>query len=140
MRTKMIVCGNCGDEVSSNLISKDKRIKGKMCKVCAESYLGNGEAKHTPGPWEIEGTKIVSYARLGKDDAPETVIDCRGAMSGENVQADKRLIAAAPELLKALKAVKEAYNLKDDALSFQETMDSVMDFVNVAIAKAEGRA
>lgn len=56
-------------------------------------------SKHTPGPWRDEGYRIS--AQRGET----TVVDLRSCMGGDDVQADARLIAAAPELLAALQKI-----------------------------------
>lgn len=60
--------------------------------------------KHTPGPWKIKGSRITG-ADHQEDTASDAygvysvVIDCQGAMGGSgDIEADKRLIAAAPEM------------------------------------------
>lgn len=58
-------------------------------------------SKHTPGPWTLvtaENSPPCIIAR-GKHD----ICVMAGAGSNEGVMADARLIAAAPELLEALK-------------------------------------
>lgn len=47
---------------------------------------------HTPGPWRIEGQRIVSLAD------GTIVLDMQGAMNGDDVAADARLIAASPQM------------------------------------------
>jgi hypothetical protein len=42
-------------------------------------------------------------------------------------------------LLEACREAQEAYKLKDDALTFQLTMDGVMDSIDKAINQAEGK-
>lgn len=66
---------------------------------------------HTPGPWEYreETCEIVAPNVLKypdddpQDDPPQcvSVVYLRGAMGGDDNAADIRLIAAAPELLRA---------------------------------------
>ena len=51
---------------------------------------------HTPGPWTLIDCKIV-----GQNGC--TVVSLWGAMNGEDTDADCRLIAAAPDLLEALR-------------------------------------
>lgn len=71
---------------------------------------------HTPGPWYTNGVLIMNE---------------KGSTVGrvghiENYEANANLIAAAPDMLKALKMAKD------------ET-DGWGHYVTVAIAKAEGR-
>jgi hypothetical protein len=64
------------------------------------------EAKHTPGPWTYEVEKVS-----GPSLATKTYVFAHGDVIGQayetynagNAQANARLIAAAPELLEALR-------------------------------------
>jgi hypothetical protein len=86
--------------------------------------------KHTPGPWDFEGFEQVAgngvfYGGLIVGDDGETVVaQCVAAHNA-------RLIAAAPELLEALK------NLENDDGSIPA---HAWALVQSAIAKAEGGA
>jgi hypothetical protein len=58
-------------------------------------------AKHTPGPWKVRASphgKRYACVQIGRDEAYTTL---------ELEPADARLIAAAPELLEALKAIRD---------------------------------
>lgn len=62
------------------------------------------EAKHTPGPWRIhdmEDDAIVAERVQGVRGGAEVANVARSCWP-ENIEADARLIAAAPELLAAL--------------------------------------
>lgn len=88
------------------------------------------ETKHTPGPWinetysvvasntPVDGGDIICEAPLIFDD------------SMRRWQANARLIAAAPELLDALKAIRDGW---------EHNLSEAMAQVNAAIAKVEGR-
>ena len=58
-------------------------------------------AKHTPGPWKIER----GYGTIIKSIGPCVPDEYAGSAWLEVSEADARLIAAAPELLKALEAM-----------------------------------
>jgi hypothetical protein len=99
---------------------------------------------HTPGPWSVCGAqdgKCPCSSVLYKDgvicevrDSNSDMADATGhAPSPEEAQANKRLIAAAPELLEALKIVAGSEN-------WRCSEDGEWDIVNAAIAKAEGRS
>jgi hypothetical protein len=107
------------------------------------------ETGHTPGPWRVEGPDDEPYGQIGvfaahhlvcelwQDDAP--VRDYNEAQ-----WANARLIAAAPELLAALRAVVESFGpWHDDDCPCDDTCSCsakpVHDAVNAAIAKAEGK-
>lgn len=107
------------------------------------------ETKHTPGPWKLmrleseQHEEIAAYQAgcTAKGKGPFFIVLCEkpdgpadvahtgnGPTSGWN----GALIAAAPELLEALKAV-------DAAWSTDEDVDFPVAQVRAAIAKAEGR-
>jgi hypothetical protein len=65
--------------------------------------LGNERAKHTPGRWTVgvvwSQTNGASYS-IAEDDGDE---------GGEEMQANRHLISAAPDLLDAVKVLMEDY-------------------------------
>ena len=80
---------------------------------------------HTPGPWQQDGQYIAAQ---GVD---EYIVTCHGADGSANA----RLIAAAPELLAALRkivAACEAVTIGTDAVA------DPLAIALSAIAKAEG--
>lgn len=97
--------------------------------------------QHTPGPWyAVQFEKNARYqivnqaARLSQSGA-RFIAELRGPLwpgvpQGPEIDANANLIAAAPDLLAALKAVVELSDRKHDA----------WDAAKAAIAKAEGRA
>lgn len=106
------------------------------------------EVKHSPGPWR---------AAIGDDYAPRAneseleiaclshdafdAIDVFGPeldreLTGEELDANAHLIAAAPDLLEALKAS----NNKLRSIVFDGDVHPLVAANNAAIAKAEGRS
>jgi len=92
------------------------------------------ECSHTPGPWITRGPRRVDQ---GDDYAivagGEIIAEAFGRTSQNNFPpsaANARLIAAAPDLLAALKEVVALSDRKHDA----------WDAARAAIAKAEGRS
>src|SRR4051812_37585185 len=80
-------------------------------------------AAHTPGPWLAEADDSSVFDSEGRE-----VADCLTfPFAGEEAEANARLIAAAPELYEALKAL---IVLSDSA---------AWDKAFAALAKAEGR-
>lgn len=79
---------------------------------------------HTPGPWTVNDVSI---------EADGGLVALAYARGKGSMKANARLIAAAPELLEALKAV-ERHN--DNPCRFDAYVDRI---VIDAIAKAEGR-
>lgn len=91
------------------------------------------KATYTPGPWRIHATDIV-----GANAA--VVVDCLGAMGGDDTDADKRLIAAAPELLAACQSLMRAEGMQRgdrDGCTMGEISQAI-DAARAAIAKALG--
>lgn len=90
--------------------------------------------QHTPGPWETErggfrgawvrGTQTKEWAALACGD------------TDESAAANAHLIAAAPDMLAALKAIVEFYGW--DANDDGEYVPCRM--AHAAIAKAEGKS
>lgn len=97
-------------------------------------------SKHTPGPWALRKEWSDSEAALEvwpsgevckapyKPSAICLVDECRDA-----AEANAQLIAAAPEMLAALKWAARFINTEAHDPQLMETVDA-------AIAKAEGRA
>lgn len=85
-------------------------------------------AAHTPGPW----TADIPYIHAG--DTEENLAECLGEGMSDELWANARLIAAAPDLLAALKAMaghkcvgRGCFNVAHEAAV-------------AAIARAEGRS
>jgi hypothetical protein len=102
-------------------------------------------AEHTKGPWRLDdpihATHIdETYHFIDAGDGLSH--DASGfGISGFLSLANARLIAAAPELLDALKRLREKYSRCARLHgNDQKTVDISVDFVDAAIAKAEGRA
>lgn len=82
--------------------------------------------KHTPGPWKLNIDTVC--VRNGVQVQPVTHhMDSQG-------MADARLIASAPELLEALKAIVALDDGTPDLWHFEKEFDAA----RAAIAKAEG--
>lgn len=104
-------------------------------------------SQHTPGPWEIhDGGKFGSYGDNGPSVCAVTgpglcqpLFDLCGPASEMQCRANAALIAAAPELLEALRG------LSDAVIEYGRTVaewDRVLDAdkaARAAIAKAEGK-
>ena len=110
----------------------------------AENSVTEKAVSHTPGPWHV--------ARQGDPDLPFAVMAGTYYVAtphlyvpGSSPEANARLIAAAPDLLEALKAVVYQFGpWHDEICPGDDTCDCgakpVHDAVNAAIRKAEGRA
>lgn len=65
-------------------------------------------ARHTAGPWRLEGCDVLAPLQDGETVAAVMVLPRGDAWDDATVartEADARLVAAAPELLAALQAV-----------------------------------
>jgi len=102
------------------------------------------ENKHTPGPWHpvyisgvctsIGNTDGDGYYELIADMIlPET--DAEYEEQKANIEANAKLIAAAPEMLDALIAAKDAI---DDLMDIADGYDKDLEKVLSAIKKATG--
>jgi hypothetical protein len=86
-------------------------------------------SKHTPGPWEARDFSGDQYVIWGPEfggGRHALIATC----TGPNLEANARLIAAAPEMLAALKR----------AYGFLEKGSRAYEQVRAAISKAEGRS
>lgn len=89
---------------------------------------------HTPGPWHLvlwnRSIERIKYQPAEVQIGVKTLRVGNGADS----DADARLIAAAPDLLEALKLVLEV------GLADENGAGAASDAIHAAIAKAEGSA
>lgn len=101
-------------------------------------------SKHTPGPWFSPDGKTIKqdYRPIGLTEAAGCIIGAvmGGPTSGpafievaEEVEANTRLISAAPDLLEALEGLLLAYN---DPGNTGSTHDDKVEAARAAIAKA----
>lgn len=87
--------------------------------------------EHTPAPWEV---KYGAASEIHIESSRGTIVVCDGLFGKqEDIEANARLIAAAPELLEALKMmVKMVCRTELEYLS-------EVNAACVAINKAEGK-
>jgi hypothetical protein len=96
-------------------------------------------SKHTPGPWT--GYKCIEPSRAWTINASPKNVVCGisgGAMidkSDEELEANARLIAAAPDLLDALRCCLAMI----EGEGLDELHGDLAEVVRAAIARAEGR-
>jgi hypothetical protein len=93
---------------------------------------------HTPGPWTVY--KVSPGEGHGIDGLKGEAVVWYGETTEDGITSldDANLIAAAPELLKALRRVASEDDRRDGR-DFR-VGQHVMEAVKAAIAKAEGRA
>ena len=94
------------------------------------------EMKHTPGPWvcqtQANGSSIRHPVILSDDGAVSTAQWCDNT---QKTNANARLIAAAPELLKALRYIA-GMALADEP----RDLPTIAETARSAIAKATGQS
>ena len=94
---------------------------------------------HTPGPWRVETLHLTGEptAYFVIKDSITSLLRMNGPCAMySNAEADARLIAAAPDLLQALKAVDATCPCDPD---INERFQAAWDMLKAAIARAEGR-
>ena len=98
---------------------------------------------HTPGPWHYaEPNKSHQRPMVWRDSDGYLIADCSGAtvVGYDEAKANARLIAAAPDLLAACRALCAAYD-NGEAIGGEMAWEQVDDswaLAKDAIAKAEG--
>src|SRR5688572_22997275 len=109
--------------------------------------------RHTPGPWVQDPTGDIGWWLIGT--AEREVAEARGedrfsGMTAGEARANARLIAAAPDLLAALKELVDWQGVEHQAAAGPDgdaedcpgddtCRCPIVAQVNAAIAKAEGR-
>lgn len=88
-------------------------------------------SKHTPGPWGFEKTMLHSDHEAENIFANDGAEYLGAVWKGENAVPNARLMAAAPDMLEALK-----FALQSDSFAFLK-LDARIE-IREAIAKAEG--
>lgn len=99
--------------------------------------------KHTPGPWSANFTRLSGLAigfhitdkKHGSLRPICEAYDKTGAMDPDEIDANARLIAAAPELLNALQVL---LSLHDARVDTADAWNISMEEARSAIAKATG--
>ena len=96
------------------------------------------DQQHTPGPWEakVPGT-IVAHSDKCVVRGEDSVIDWVATVQVSNMpawRANAHLIAAAPELLEALRGIVDSFETCPENLHSE-----LFTAARAAIAKAEGR-
>ena len=95
--------------------------------------------QHTPGPWAIFNSTILPDATFGIDGADGSAVVFFGFDDNSGIRKieDARLIAAAPELLEALRVCATQSTGPD--WTPEQALDFIKQHARAAIAKAEGK-
>ena len=94
---------------------------------------------HTPGPWKVADQ---FYILMDDDVACEVAKVCDENIDDDMVgqcDADARLIAAAPEILAALRNCRDWLVCITGHANLEDTERGYLEAATAAIAKAEGR-
>lgn len=96
--------------------------------------------KHTPGPWKLIGSCALGFTVHGKHECGDTdaLAVCEGIKDRQCNEANARLMAAAPDLLEALQAVIEDWELTLKAGHAIQDSPCTRAIVHKALAKAKG--
>ena len=75
-------------------------------------------AKHTPGPWHIDGRDVCAWD--GKIET--TICECYAHISigRYNAEDNARLIAAAPDLLSAIELIANAFANGEHVIEYMQ--------------------
>ena len=96
--------------------------------------------KYTPGPWTVDESHIDGAINAGKRHvALANFYNCHDEevrVTRDQQKANAHLIAAAPEMLEALKKAVDALELADD--SGTPGLRKIIAEADAAIRKAEG--
>lgn len=95
--------------------------------------------RHAPGPWKLAGRVPERHAIAINDSDGLLVAEARGAGGPWSIVGfNARLIAAAPELLAALKLALLTLNARNGPLASER--DAASEQARAAIARAKGEA
>jgi hypothetical protein len=93
----------------------------------------------TPGPWRAVGARVFAQTRAGK----AAVISDADSPYVADAEANALLIAAAPDMLAALRAVVAAHDEWTAAVGrdgrFDDPLNDACEHARDLIAKVEGR-
>jgi len=98
------------------------------------------ETKHTPGPWRIELRGGDKYLYGAEPEQSALMCDMSYYPWTPDTDADWHLIAAAPDLLAALKAMLSEYgDVGDESILAEDEPQHPVIMARAAVDKAEGR-
>ncbi|MBP6063996.1 MAG: hypothetical protein KA467_00810 [Bacteroidales bacterium] len=97
--------------------------------------------KHTSGQWQVNKKVSTSVEQVLAGQGINLIAQCDdvdGVRSREEDQANARLMAAAPDLLKACEGIVQAYNFAKKCGGKFEMDDYAIEVLTNAIKKAKG--
>lgn len=100
--------------------------------------MSKTNSKHTPGPWHLNTLETVPYTiHAHRGCVAEVSRGTMNEVSADEIEANARLIAAAPELLEALIKI---YNESGEKMTQFEYRQFINKTCFIAIAKAGGKS
>jgi hypothetical protein len=90
--------------------------------------------RYTKGPWHVQKNADV-YTHIVRDPTGHRIIAQLGQDTTEEIRANTRLIAAAPEMLEALKYLSAW--IKHTVPTWTDEVERGLDMADAAIRKAE---
>lgn len=104
--------------------------------------MTNDNTKHTPGPWSVRFREVNNGEALIMNPHGWCVAESAVGLPGGFAEtiSNEHLIAAAPELLEALRAVVFAIAPDHDYENIEGFFREPVSQALAAIAKAEGRS
>jgi hypothetical protein len=105
-------------------------------------------SKHTPGPWRVQpytwqrGNVSVFAPKFGRAPYGACVAHtpCSDGVGGaDGALANAHLIAAAPDLLEALRSIADCCDEEHAARDYSSRQAEIRGIARAAIAKAEGQ-
>lgn len=107
-----------------------------------EACIVSEQSKHTPGPWQVDWVIDGAFQISGTSEGDKCVLAQRASFPERHFEfvGNAHLIAAAPEMKDALKALMTACVKADSIGELSAEVDgSLIDAARQALAKAEGR-
>jgi hypothetical protein len=98
---------------------------------------GGDEVSHTPGPWIVTEDSYIRQAEGEKRLYIAALVDIPHRLEGKT-EANARLIAAAPELLEALKVIANRLTKGPRHNGKSKVQQAITAVAEAAIAKATG--
>ena len=97
-------------------------------------------SKHTPGPWEIEGTPRQGWDIFSLGEERRYITSEPMRERAISYEPDARLMAAAPELLEALEKIVElnAPGRRYKLHQLGMLVNTMLSIARAAVAKAKG--
>jgi hypothetical protein len=125
---------------SAPFIVKQANQKTTTTKTTKETKEKMNTTQHTPGPWVYDSFGHTSFAFNDNREDYSARIEWAPDMSDEEVDANARLISAAPALLSALELAADELDQWIGNDYADEKTHAAQNAARAAIAKARGGA